>query len=387
MLAPAAIACCAGLAALLAVSPRSARSASFGTVPWQHAMYRAQEARNTGKSEEARFQSLRAFAEARRLGKDHPFYTITLRHLSDINYYDLQFDVAKNYSLDELEILKGLGENYQDSVPVYIRLSEIAFMQGKLDESASYLTEARKLKDKSEFNPLLRAEIDARYSLLALVNHDRGKYQMFCKKAEDEWVKAVKEPKTGANMSEYGVELARLSRRSNKRVTPALRTAAEYYCTRGLSIITRNCGTNGLAFIHALNRVAETHGICNRPTEQLACWKRVLETCRNTKELTPVDKTNTLLPIARALVMGDRPYEALPFFDLSLHFSRLGRDPNLHAETLFQASDCYASLGRNAEAIALKRQLLDVLQSLGRKDAAARQKRQIDMLSSSSSKI
>jgi len=370
-----------GAAITLAVlSSRTAHSAGYGTWQWQQAISTAQKLRETGKNEKADFHMQRAFALAKQLGVDHPFYTITLRHLSDTAYQKYQFDASRKYSLRELELLRPLGADYQDLVPVLLRLAELDIYEAKFDSALKYLKEAKDIKAKAVYNPLLRAEINARFSLLALGENNDLKYNEYRNKAQQEWTDSVKEPKCGSNFSEYGLELAHISEHAVPKMRKPLMNAAMDYAIRGIAIMRRASGAGNVAFVHGQNRLATIYKLQHRDAEAMNCWKTAASAALPSEMLTDRDKFNVLFTYGKPLVQKGRNEEALQFLEPAFRYTRGLDDPHIYADYLAHFSAAYVQVGRNADAIRVKRELVDLLDKLHLPRAAAQQRAEIEAL-------
>ncbi len=359
-----------------------ASGTGFGTADWQKNIFKAQKARELGDLNEANVYYKRAYADAQKLGKQHPFYTVTLRHLSDAAYEDFNYPLAKDYALKELELLKPLGDDYQDLVPIFIRLGDIAFAQGNLEETKVQLLKAKTLKDKAQFDPTLKAEIRLRLANLALANKDQSQFHVLCQEAENEWLSTVKEPKTGSNFSEYAVAIARLSRHTNKRVSRALREAALYYGTVGARMITKTQGKETLHYIHAMSRLGEIHGICKQPAQKIACYQRGSEAAIASRVLNFQDKAVVLFQYGKPLMDEGHLEEALPMLRQSAIYARTMRNRKFdRSNILANLSNCLVRLNQIEEAIVVKQEMVGVLETMGMKREAQAQLREIDVLS------
>lgn len=361
---------------------QQASATSFGTLDWQHAILKAQKAWETGDVEGAQRYERIAFEEAKRLGTDHPFYTITLRHLSDTAYYLSKFDTAKKHSLAELEILRQLGANYQDLVPVLLRLGEVAFVNGQIDEAKSFFLEAKRVRDRSVFNPLLKAEIACRLSLLEYVDGNEQEGNTQRKTAEEEWIKSVKEQKAGTNMAEYGYELGRLTNSSNKRVRRVIRDSAYYFLKRSLQITEKCQGTYGLGYINPLIHLGECYGFDQKFDEEFQCFKKAMDKALASPILSNSEKLATLAGVSKILMAQRKFEEALIVLNQELRLSSQDMQNRVfHIEILGFLAYCNLELKRYDQAIAFKRQLQDIYQSMGMTSAVSSLKTEIDILS------
>jgi len=358
-----------------------ARSAGFGTVQWQRNIFRAQNARAEGRSREADIYLQQALTDAKQLGKHHPFYTITLRHLSDAAVLKYQFKEARDFSIKELELLKPLGDDYQDLVPIYLRLADIALAEGNLEEASHSLDKAKALKEQAMFNPTFKAEISLRRAMVALAKNDPGEFRSLTKSGIDEWIKMVKEPKAGTNLSEYAIEVARLSLHADKKLSKTLREAALEFSTRALSLIKNYQGSEGLGYIQCLQHLGEIYRMHKRPLDEIACYQRGAEACIATKLLNFKDKSVVLFQYGKPLVDQKYYAEALPMLRQSEVYSKKVNSKNFRIDILFHLSACLAGLNQAEESITFKRELVDILESKGRRLEAQQQLREIDALS------
>ncbi|MBX9669003.1 MAG: hypothetical protein K2X93_15370 [Candidatus Obscuribacterales bacterium] len=381
MLPPLVVTMIIAYAIALCLQPQ-ASATSFRTLDWQHAIRKAQKAWDAGDVEGAQRYERIAFEEAKRLGSDHPFYTITLRHLSDTAYNLAKFDTAKKHSLAELEILRQLGANYQDVVPVLLRLGEIAFVNGHIDEAKSYFFEAKRVRDRSAFNPLLKAEIACRLSLLEFVDGNEEQGNALRKTAEEEWIKSVKEQKAGTNMAEYGYELGKLANSMNKRVRRVVRDSAYYFLKRSLQITEKCQGTYGLGYINPLIHLGECYGFNQKFDEEFQCFKKAMNKALESPILRDPEKLATLTAISKILIAQRHFEEALIVLHLELRLSSRDRQNRVfQIDLLTFLAHCNLELKRYDQAIAFKRQLLDIYESMGTKSAVSSLKTEIDILS------
>lgn len=303
-------------------SRNQARSEGFGTVQWQRNILKAQNARAEGRIAEADIYLQQALTDAKQLGKHHPFYTITVRHLSDAAFLKFEFKEARAFSIKELELLKPLGDDYQDLVPIFLRLSDIALAEGNLEEATHFLDKAKALKDQAMFNPTFKAEISLRRAIVALAKNDLSEFRSLTENGTDEWIKMVKEPKAGSNLSEYAIEVAKLSLHADKKLSRSLREAALEFSTRALSLIKNYQGTQGLGYIQCLQHLGEIYRMHKRPLDEIACYQRGAEACIATKLLNYKDKSVVLFQYGKALVDQKYYAEALPMLRQSEVYSK-----------------------------------------------------------------
>lgn len=363
----------------MVLASRDAQSVGFGTLQWQKAILTSQQERDYGESPQAIAKLQEAWRLAQKLGKGHPFYTITLRHLSDSAWRQHKFRESRDYAMQELTLLRPLGPDYQDVVPILTRLADIDIVENKLDSAAKNLEEAELVKDKAMFNLLGRAEIVVRQSVVALAMGNQSEWEKLRKRAEDEWI-ATKVAKPGSSMSEYGFELGTLSLFSNKKMVKPLRTAALYYAQRGVNYM-QQARIDKLAMVHGYQRLADVYGFMNREEEKLALWKQSAALCARSKNLTIYEKTVTLCSYGKTLVDKRNYAEAIRFLEQCLPLAREGDDKNLLAQTIFYLQFAYMQTNRAADAIPLKRELMMLYMDLGQRREAEVQRREIEALS------
>jgi tetratricopeptide (TPR) repeat protein len=375
---PAAAACLSCLTLVVLLSS-TAQGVSFGTIPWQHAILDAQRQRDYGESPQAVQQLDKAWALAQQLGKDHPFYTITLRHLSDSNYRQYKFNASRKYALEELEILRKLGPDYQDIVPVLTRLAEIDIVEYKLDSAEKYMKEAQQIKDKAQFNTLGRADLAMRESVIQLAKGNESAYQLLRKRAEAELI-ATKVGKPGSTLSDYGLELRHLSDFCNKRMVRPLRKAALYYAERGLRV-TQQTNEISLSLVHGYNKLSEIYDMDGRFQDKLECWKRGAVVVAQSPSMNLEEKATVTYMYGKPLVDQQRYAEAIPFLQQCVPYARKDGKLNVLADALFHLSFAYIKTNRFADAIATKRELVDVFEKIGWKSQANIQRNEIEKLS------
>lgn len=366
-------------AVLLVGDWNQACGTGFGTVDWQRHIFAAQNRRNEGFIEVADALLNQAFDDAKRLGKQHPFYSITLRHLSDAEFYKFNFKASKAYALQELENLKPLGEDFQDLVPVFMRLSDIAYVEGNLNEAELYINKAKVLRDKSLYNPTLKSEIRLRLALIALAKNQKPEFRFLVSAAEKDWVEMYKEPKAGTNLNQYALEVAKLSLYSNKKVVPALREASIYMGTRSVYLIQKYQGVETLAIIWGLQKMAEIYRISNRPLDEIACCQRGSQYAIASTVLSTNDKAIVLFQYGRPLLDGGHLEEALPMLRQADAYSKKANMKE-RVDFLAYLSNCLKRLKQTEEAIATKRELVSLLEKSNRKPEAEQQLREIDFL-------
>jgi len=360
------------------LASQNARSIGFGTLEWQRTILQAQRERDYGESPQAIAKLHEAWRLAQQLGKDHPFYTITLRHLSDSAWRQRKFEESRGYAMQEFEILKPLGPDYQDLVPILTRLADIDLVENKLDSASKNLAEALRVKDKAMFNLLGRAEIIVRQSVVELARGNETRFKELRAQAEKEWI-ATKVAKPGTCMSEYGFELGSLSVSSNKKVVKPLRTAALYFAQRGLNYL-QNQHLDNLSIVHAYERLADVYRFMNRDADKLALWKQSANVCTHSRHLTANEITITLCRYGKALVEKKNYAEAVSFLEQCVPFARQCDDPNLLTATLFYLQFAYMQTSRIADALPLKKELMVRYAAAGMRQDAANQQREIDAL-------
>lgn len=363
----------------MVLASQKAQSIGFGTLQWQRAILKSQQERDYGESPKGIAMLQEAWRLAQKLGKDHPFYTITLRHLSDSAWRQNKFAQSRDYALQELELLKPLGPDYQDLVPIFTRLADIDIVENKLESASKYLKEAQTVKDKAMFNLLGRAEIVVRQSVVALAQGKQSEWEALRKRAEDEWI-ATKVAKPGTSMSEYGYELGTLSFFSNKKMLKPLRAAALYYTQRGVTFM-QNERMDNLAMVHGYERLADVYGFINRTDEKLALWKQTAALCARSKNLTAYEKTVTLCRYGKALVDKRNYIDAIQFLEQCLPLARECGDQDLLNQTIFYLQFAYMQTNRSAEALPLKRELMSSFAARGQRREAESQRREIEAIS------
>jgi tetratricopeptide (TPR) repeat protein len=374
-------ACCFAVTALVFLALPKAWSVGFGTLNWQRAILKAQQERDYGESPRAIAKLQEAWGLAQQLGKNHPFYTITLRHLSDSAWRQRKFQESRAYAMQEFEILKSLGPDYQDLVPIFTRLADIDLVENKLDSAAINLQEALRVKDKAMFNLLGRAEIIVRQSVVELARGNQKEYERLRIEAEQEWI-ATKVAKPGTCMSDYGFELGSLSLSSDKKVAKPLRSAALYFTRRGLAYLQKQRFDN-LSIIHAYERLADVYGFLKRDADRLAVWKQSANVCTHSKNLTVNEISITLCRYGKVLVETKNYTDAIPFLEQCMPFARRCDDQNLLTQAIFLLQFAYLQTNRVADALTLKNELINRYARAGMRQEAAIQKREIDALAAS----
>lgn len=372
---------CVAMTALLAITIDCARSVvDFGTGKWQRTMIKAQKEREWGDRRVADAKLQEAWQLAQTLGKDHPFYSITLRHLSDTNYKHYKFDIARGFAMQELQILRALGTDYQDIVPVLTRLADIDIVESKLDDAEARLIEARKIKDKAMFNTLGRGEIDARQSVVALAKGKVSEYEMLRKRAEEELIK-TKVGKPASALSEYGLEIARMSVHASKKMARPMRKAAEYYTKRGIELARKNrMDSVSLTIVHCYERLAEVYEIEGKWLEKLECFKQSAAICMNSPVLTMNERAIVLYQYGKSMLDTKHWDEAVQFLERSRVFAQKTDDKNMLADILFHLAFGLAQQNRWSDVLSVKRELVSALDSAGRKQEANQQRKEIEKI-------
>lgn len=366
--------------AILAADWNEASGTGFGTVDWQRHIFAAQQNRDLGQIALADRLLNQAFQDAKRLGKQHPFYSVTLRHLSDAAFYKYDFKTARDYSVQELEILKPLGDDYQDLVPVFMRLGDIAYLEGNLQESKTWVDKAKDLKDKALFNPTLKAEIKLRLAMLEIAKNRKVEFRSYVDAAEKDWIEMVKEPKAGSNLSEYAMEVGKMSLHADKRVVEPMREAARFMAVRSVFLIKKYHGVNTLGIIWALNKLGEIYRISNRPMDEIECFRKGAAFAIASTGLSVKDKAIVLYQYGQPLCDQGYFEEALPMLQQSEVYSRSVPLEGFSADILFYLGNCYKQCNRLEEAILYKRKLVAIYEKLGRHSEAYQQLREIDAL-------
>lgn len=372
---------CVAMVALLAISTDCARSVvDFGTGKWQRTIIKAQKEREWGDSRVADAKLQEAWQLAQTLGKDHPFYSITLRHLSDTNYKHYKFEIARGFAMQELQILRTLGNDYQDIVPVLTRLADIDIVENKLDDAEARLIEARNIKDKAMFNTLGRGEIDARQSVVALAKGKVSEYEMLRKRAEEELIK-TKVGRPASALSEYGLEIARMSTRANKKMVRPMRKAAEYYTKRGIELAQKSrMDSVSLTLVHCYDRLAEVYEIEGKWLEKLECFKQGAAICMNSPVMSMNERAIVLYQYGKPMLGTQHWDEAVYFLERSRVFAQKTDDKNMLADILFHLAFGLAQQNRWSDALSVKRELVAAFDSAGRKQEADQQRKEIEKI-------
>lgn len=365
-------------ATILATDWYQAMGTGFGTVDWQRHIFAAQKNRDIGQVSDADRLLNQAFQDAKRLGKQHPFYSVTLRHLSDAAFYKYDFKTSRDYAVQELEVLKPLGEEYQDLVPLFMRMGDIAYMEGNLTEAKVWIEKARVLKDKALFNPTLKAEIKLRLAMIEIARNHKEEFRSFVRAAEKDWVEMLKEPKAGSNLSDYSIEVGRMSAHANKKVAAPMREAARYMAVRAVYLIKTYQGVDTLGIIWGLSRLGEIYKISNRPLDEIECFRKGSAYAIASKGLTIKDKAIVLYQYGQPLVDQGYFEEALPMLRQSELYSRKVPNEDFCIDILYYLAFCLKKTNHPEEALAFKRQLINAYERMGRHAEAQQQLREID---------
>ncbi len=172
-----------------------------------------------------------------------------------------------------------------------------------------------------------------------------------------------------------------MSQHCDSKVLRPLRTAAEYFVSRGRQLIRTSSGTGALSFVQACTRLSEIYDLDNRWVDSFECMKQSGAACVQSKQLTTMEKTTVLFQIGKPLVERLKYEESIPFLEQAIPYARLeGNYKNILADELNFLSAAYMQTGRINQAIATKRELADTLDQIGSHKQAQDLRKEIEKL-------
>src|SRR5579883_2049209 len=89
-----------------------------------------------------------ALSEARKMGTDSPWYSVTLRQLAWEHAKAGQWDEAERYALEERSILEKIDPLFPDLPEVLIVLAECECARGNFKKALEYLDHSKRIVEK-----------------------------------------------------------------------------------------------------------------------------------------------------------------------------------------------------------------------------------------------
>ncbi len=122
-----------------------------GQAGWREFAVEGHRAQKAKQDDKAISLWTKALAEAEQLGKEHPWYSVSLRNLG-VLYFNSNapdsLDKAREYFVRERDALKALGTNYEDQAFGLQYLARIDALQGQYESSVTNYLNALRLSEK-----------------------------------------------------------------------------------------------------------------------------------------------------------------------------------------------------------------------------------------------
>ncbi len=330
------------------------------TGAWGKEVMQSQKLGGEGHEAEALQHGFSALSIAEKLGKDHPLYSISLRNLSDIYFLYMRLDQSKLYANKEIEALRPLGPEYQDLVPILLRLTDIAIIQGNVKEAERFAKQAKAIRSGSAFNPLLKAEIDCRLGILALQAGKEEECRSLRLTAEQEWLDSVKAERAADDMGHYGRELCREIGLASSKTKSAMLQSAEYWCMRALELSRQTCGPDSGSYASALEKAAFMYQTAGNLEAAASYQIQALNLILRVYNWKVSTKVNFILNGTTRLINLGKSDQALPFIKAAVPLARELEDDELYVKALSDLSQVARRQGNLADAKEAKEELLQL---------------------------